>query len=182
MDTIGDQYTSAPYGLEIQESELIESRQIDLGGAARATVSFYAKPASDDVWPGLFVDFWIGDEWIEVYVVERLDGGGGWNLQTFDLPGPALRPEFKVRFRSPPSWWNTWYIDDVLVARLEADCDGDGVLDACQTAAGEGADCNHNGSLDECDFGQFRVGEPDDYLSSVITSGPNVGWWDIADY
>ena len=35
---------------------------------------------------------------------------------------------------------------------LSGDCDGDGVRDRCEIAAGDGQDCNGNGQLDSCDI------------------------------
>jgi formylglycine-generating enzyme required for sulfatase activity/CxxC motif-containing protein (DUF1111 family)/subtilisin-like proprotein convertase family protein len=35
---------------------------------------------------------------------------------------------------------------------MSGDCDGDGVRDRCEIAAGDGQDCNGNGQLDSCDI------------------------------
>jgi hypothetical protein len=47
----------------------------------------------------------------------------------------------------------------------EADCDGNGVLDACDIAGGTGADCQVNGVLDECDI---AIGASDDCNTNGI--------------
>jgi hypothetical protein len=104
--------------------------------------------------------------------------------------------------------WTIGTDADILVSRVvglppPVDCNGNGLSDDCDIAAGTSHDCNGNGVLDECDL----VGEPgplafpfadpvplnnnagsdgdedDDYFPQVVTDGAGhwVAIWDSED-
>ena len=68
------------------------------------------------------------------------DGVWRLNIGTTSAVDPLLCPD------------GTWVeLKLEYLAATSADCDGNGVLDSCQIAAGDAPDANHNGIIDSCE-------------------------------
>ena len=158
------------------EENLLESAEMDLSGAFGATLQMEIGPEGDN--GTMDIDFWDGNRWrlLRTESLVNFVPGTLANPRVIDLPSDALHSAFKIRIHGPQSQYR-WRLDDIVVSRIDDDCNGNGRIDTCD--ASEAAhDCNNNAALDVCDIDQARVGHRQDYDLGVWPDSIALGDFD----
>ena len=159
------------------EENLLESAEMDLSGRVRGDAADGDRPGGrqrDDGhrflgWESLALK--LRTESLVNFVPGTLA-----NPRVIDLPSDALHSAFKIRIHGPQSQYR-WRLDDIVVSRIDDDCNGNGRIDTCD--ASEAAhDCNNNAALDVCDIDQARVGHRQDYDLGVWPDSIALGDFD----
>jgi predicted outer membrane repeat protein len=161
---------SCDFDTGVVESGILTAPSVYIPPAASRAVLSYCSNYDGD--RGIAPDGFDA-AWVEVNgdIVDDISGtvaSGFWETRTVDLSAYAgLNVTITWHFDTNDTTLNNrlgWQIDQVSL-EVDSDCNLNGVLDACDIAAGIESDCNSNGVPDAC---ELASGDRDDCNSNGI--------------
>lgn len=123
-DPVNKESNSTPYCIELEGTDTLESRSVDLSSYKNAFIEFYWRGGRDATSEGqlergeeLYVDINIRGTWVTgYYTVNNNCFTTPWTRERIKLPSEALWSGFQIRFRastgSATPAYDAYYVDD----------------------------------------------------------------------